>query len=115
MKLTTTNKEFVEEEPWGTYVFQCHDGEVLGDDEGRLLSVFGFKNDQTKIKALQDAAKHYGYGPDEGDVVYWPGRRPVSDEEYEEQETRQRMGLVPDPLDYGAIMDGLKAKKQHGR
>ncbi len=115
MKLTTTNKEVVEEEPWGTFVFECNDGEILGDGEGRLLCIFGFKGDRSKIEALQKVAKHYGYGPDEGRVVYWSGVRPVSDEEREEQEQRMRMGLVPDPLDYGAIMDEMKYKKQYGR
>lgn len=113
MKFTTTNREIVEEEPYGTYVFQCSDGEFLGDADGRLLCVFGFKGDRTKIEALEKAAKHYGY--DDGRVVYWPGQRPVTDEEYEEQEDRMQRGLVPDPLDYGAIMDELKAKKQYGR
>lgn len=115
MKLTTTNRQVIEEEPYGTFVFQCNDGEFLGDEEGRLLCVFGFKNDKSKIKALEDAAKHYGYNADEGRVIYWAGRRPVSDEEYEEQEKRQALGLVPDPLDLGAIMDGMRAKKKYGR
>lgn len=114
MKFKTTNKQRIEEEPYGTYVFQCHDGEYLGDGDGRLLCVFGFKGDRSKIEALEKAARHYGYGPDEGKVVYWSGRRPVSDEEYEEQEQRARLGLVPDPLDYGAIMDEMKAKR-YGR
>lgn len=116
MKLRTTNKEIVEEEPYGTYVFQLYEtGEFLGDGDDRLLCVFGFKGDQTKIEALEKAAKHYGYGPDEGHVVYWPGRRPVTDEEYEEQLQRQKMGLVPDPLDYGAIMDEMRFKQKYGR
>ena len=110
-KFTTTNRQFVEEEPWGMYVFKCNDGEVLGDGDGNVMYAFGFKNDPTKKKAVADAARHYGFGPDEGEVVYLPGRRPIGDEELAEQEFRMRMGLVPDPLDYGAMMDEMRGRK----
>lgn len=115
MKFETTGKSIVKEEPWGTYVFQCNDGEYLGDGDGRLLCVFGMEGDRSKMEALQKAAKHYGFGPEDGQVRYMPGRRPVTDEEYEEQVARQKAGLVPDPLDYGAIMDEMRYKKQYGR
>jgi hypothetical protein len=115
MKLKTTNKSVVEEEPYGTYVFRCIDGEVLGDGDGRILCVFGFKGDKSKVEALKKVAKSYGFGPDDGKVEYWPGRRPITDEEYEEQVARQKAGLVPDPYDMGVIRDEMRYKKQHGR
>jgi hypothetical protein len=115
MKMKNTGKRVVKEEPWGTYVFKCNDGEYLGDGDGRLLCVFGMERDQAKVDALKKVAKSYGFGPDEGKVEYWPGRRPVSDEDFEEQLQRQKMGLVPDPLDYGVIMDEMRYKQQYGR
>lgn len=114
-KLTTTGRSSVDEVPYGTYVFRCADGTYFGDGDGRLMCIFGYKNDPDKIKQMWDAAKHYdkeaAHG---GEVEFWSGQRPVSDEEYEHQQARQRMGLIPDPLDYGAHMDELKRKKKYG-
>jgi len=112
MKLKTTNRRQVDEVPYGTYVYRCVDGEYLGDDEGRMMCIFGFKNDKEKIKKMVEAAKHYGFT--DGSVEFWSGHRPVTDEEYAEQEMRQKLGLIPDPLDYGAHMDELKSKRKYG-
>lgn len=115
-KLTTTNRRIVDEVPWGTYVFRCEDGEYLGDGDDRLMCHAGYKGDREIIKKMWEAAKYYlgDKGVEGGSVEFWPGQRPVSDEEYAEQEMRQRAGLIPDPLDYGAHMDELKAKKKYG-
>lgn len=113
MKLKTTRRSVVEEANYGTYVYRCADGEYLGDGEGRFLCAFGFKNDRSKVEEVKAAAKHYGFT--DGKVEYWPGQRPISDEKYEEQLARADMGLVPDPLDYGAIMDEMKAKRYEQR
>jgi hypothetical protein len=93
----------VEEVPWGMYVWETPDGEVLGDGDGNVMNVFCMKGDKRAIEAIKDAARHYGF-PD-GKVKWLSGHRPVTDEEYAEQEMRQRLGLVPDPLDYAAIRD----------
>lgn len=115
MKLTTTNKQVVEEVPWGTYVFKLKTGEYLGDGEERLLCIFAFKGDSSRIQQLVDAVRKLGYGPNDGNIEYWSGQRPISDEEFEEQMNRQKLGLVPDPLDYGAIMDEMKSARHHDR
>lgn len=99
----TTNRQAVEEVPYGMYVWQTPDGEVLGDGDGNVMNVFCMKGDRKAINALADAARHYGYA--EGTPVWWSGKRRINDEELEEQEVRERMGLVPDPLDYAAIKD----------
>lgn len=109
MRLKTTNKQFVEEQPWGLYVWRCPDGEVLGDDEGNIMNVFCMKGDRKAIAALADAARHYGF--EEGQPEFWSGKRRISDEELEEQEMRARMGLVPDPLDIGAIRDEQRGRR----
>lgn len=114
MKLKTTGRTQVDEVPYGTYVFRCADGSYMGDGDGRMMCIFGFKNDPDKIKKMWDAAKYYdkeaAHG---GEVEFWSGQRPVTDEEYEEQEMRAKLGLTPDPLDYGAHMDALKRLNQN--
>lgn len=111
----TTNRQFVEEVPYGMYVWEIEeDGEkkVLGDDDGNVMNVFCMKGDRKALAALADAARHYGYP--EGTPVWWSGKRRVSDEELEEQQMRERLGLTPDPLDYGAIKDEERARRQNG-
>jgi len=112
MKLKTTGRSQVDEVPYGTYVFRCADGQYMGDGDGRLMCILGVKNDRAKIRQLVDAAKHYdreaAFG---GEVEFWSGQRPITDEEAQEQETRSRLGLIPDPLDYGAHKDELKRKQ----
>jgi hypothetical protein len=103
MNLDTTGKNIVEEVPYGMYVWECPDGEILGDDDGNIMNVFCMKGDRRAIEALTAAAKHYGF--EAGKVVWWSGKRRITDEQLEEQEARARMGLVPDPLDFGAIKD----------
>lgn len=102
----------VEEVPYGMYVWEIEeDGEkkVLGDDDGNVMNVFCMKGDKKSLKALADAARYYGY-PD-GKPIWWTGKRRINDEELAEQEARERLGLTPDPLDYGAVMDSLRERK----
>lgn len=105
--MKTTNKQVIKEVPWGVYVWQTPDGEFLGDGDGNFMLVFCEEGDRAAIKAITDAARHYGHP--EGRAVYWSGRRPISDEEYEHQLAREKAGLVPDPLDIGAIRDEERA------
>lgn len=111
--LKTTNRQQVEEVPYGMYVWKCPDGEILGDGDGNVMNVFCMKGDRKALAALADAARHYGFA--EGEPVWWTGKRRVTDEELEEQQMREKLGLTPDPLDYGAIKDELRAIQQHGR
>lgn len=111
----TTNRQFVDDVPYGMYVWEIEeDGEkkILGDNDGNIMNVFCMKGDRKALAAIADAAKHYGFP--EGRAVWWGGKRPITDEEYEEQLMRERLGLIPDPLDYGAIKDEERAKR-HGR
>lgn len=108
----TTNRQEVEEVPYGMYVWENPDGEVFGDDDGNVMNVFCMKGDRAAMKALSDAARYYGAG--EGKPVWWSGKRPITDEELAEQEMRQQLGLVADPLDIAAIRDQERAKRIHG-
>jgi hypothetical protein len=113
MKKNQPKSKVVEEVPYGMYVWQTPDGEVLGDGDGNIMNVFCMKGDLRAIKALSDAARYYGFP--EGTPVWWSGKRPITDDELAEQEMRARLGLVPDPLDYAAVVEEMKAKHQHGR
>lgn len=109
LKLNTTNRSVVDETPWGMYVWETPDGEVLGDGDGNIMNVFCTRGDMRAIQALTDAARSYGYP--EGKAVWWGGKRRINDEELEEQQMREKFGLTPDPLDYGALMDEQRAKR----
>jgi len=106
--LKTTNRRQVEEVPWGMYVWECADGEILGQD-GDIMNVFCLKGDRKALAALHEAAKHYGHG--DGKAVWWSGKRRVTDEELEEQQTREKLGLTPDPWDLGALRDEAMAQR----
>lgn len=112
--MKTTNREFIKEVPWGVYVWQTPDGEFLGDDDHNfLLTDVCEEGNPAAIRAITEAAAYYGFP--EGKPVYWSGKRPISDEEYERQLARAKEGLVPDPLDVGAIRDEMRAlKNQNG-
>jgi hypothetical protein len=103
MSFKNTGKRIIEEVPYGMYVWECADGEIAGDGDGNIMNVFCMKGDRKAIEAITAAAKHYGYG--DGKPIWWSGVRQINDEELAEQEARARLGLVPDPLDYGAIKD----------
>lgn len=108
----------VEESTYGTYVWETDDKRWLADDEGRFLCVQSEKFDRVKIDALTKAAR--GYMEDmgvefNGRALFLSGHRPVSDEQYEEQQARQAAGLTPDPFDVGAMQDDLKEMKANGR
>lgn len=108
MKLNTTGMRPVEDMriPYGVYVFQCEDGEFLGDGDGNLMLSFGLAADfKVHARRIIEAARHYGFT--KGKVVFWRGQRPVSDEEFEEQMQRQKFGLTPDPFDMSAVLDEL--------
>ena len=116
MKLKRTGMQRVDDIriPYGVYVFQCEDGEYLGDGEGNLMLVFGLRADAKKCaRVIIEAARHYGFT--KGKVQFWAGQRPVSDEEFEEQMERARWGLNPDPFDMSAVLDELEASKQNDR
>lgn len=94
------------------YVWQNEDGEIFGDDDGNVMNVFCMKGNRAAIRALYEAARHYGAGP--GKPVWWTGKRPIDDDELQEQQMREALGLIPDPLDVGALRDEAKAKRYHG-
>lgn len=115
MKINTTNRTRVDDKriPYGVYVFRCEDGEYLGDGEGNLMLIFGMRADaRVHARTIIQAARHYGF--EKGKVEFWVGQRPVTDEEFENQLTRAKLGLTPDPYDMSAFLDEQEAKRQNG-
>lgn len=117
MEIKSTGKKVIQEVPWGMLVWECPDGEILGDGDGNIMHVFCTNQDpvmfEASKKALAEAAR--GYGFPEGKPVFWAGRRPISDEELEHQMARAAAGLVPDPLDIAAIKEEERMlKNQNG-
>lgn len=110
MKLTTLNKQVVEEVPWGVYLWELPDGTVLGDDEGNYMMIASDRGDIDKLRALKQAARDFGYK--EGRPRWMSGHRPVTADEYEEQLSRMKFGLVPDPLDYAAMRESAHAGRR---
>lgn len=92
------------------WVWQLPDGSILADDDENVMHVFGTREiGRVASQKLAEAARYYGFP--EGEAVFWAGKRPITDEELAEQKFREKLGLVPDPLDVGAIKDELRARK----
>jgi hypothetical protein len=69
-----------------------------------------------KIMPFVDIVKHLikQSGNDfAGKLKYIDGSRPVTDEEYEEQQTRMSSGLVPDKYDLGTLIEERKRSHRH--
>lgn len=96
----------------GLYVWEMPDGRWIGDDDGNFLSVPSMRGDKVRMAQLAEAVR--GYGVDTGQPFFLPGRRQVTDEEYEYQQQRLKWGLVPDPYDIGNYKDEMKALKANG-
>jgi hypothetical protein len=102
----------VKESSFGVYAWKLPTGAFLGNEDGEILYIPSEEYDLSKMKALQDAATHYGY-PD-GRAVFLDGARGVTDEEYEEQIDRAKQGLTPDIYDAPALLDEIAYGEQHG-
>lgn len=97
----------VEETEFGIYVWEMPDGAwVAADNDGHFMMITAKRGDRKRIAQLRDAAKSFGVT--EGKPVFLSGKRPVTDEEYEEQRQRMLFGLTPDPEDSFSQLDELK-------
>lgn len=101
-----------EETTLGIYVWEI-DGKWVGDDEGNYLSITSMKGNKDRIEALRKAVA--GYGIDRGQPLFLSGRRKIDDEEFQYQQSRLNLGLVPDPLDVGNYKDEMKKLIVPGR
>lgn len=90
--------------PYGCYVWEMPDGRWVGDDhDNYAVSRFCLRGDQRAIGELADLVRSCGV--EVGRPKFLENRRPVSDEEYEEQRQRMLFGLTPDPYDVSGAFD----------
>lgn len=108
MKMKLTNKQIVEDPRvrHGVWIWVMPNGSVVMDEDRNVLNTVGYKGDVTAAFTLAQAVREYGIT--EGRPFFIEGSRPISDEEYERQKFRMKLGLTPDPDDYGAILDDLE-------
>jgi hypothetical protein len=113
MDFNKINSQVLDEETkLGIYVWEI-DGKWVGDDEGNYLSITSMKGNRDRIEALRKAVRSYGV--DRGEPVFLSGRRKIDDEEFEYQNSRLKLGLIPDPLDVGNHKDEIKKLGQYRR
>jgi hypothetical protein len=79
MKTTVIPKNL----PWGVLVWQDHEGRIVANKEGDVLSVECFKGDLHALEKMRQAAEYYGIF--NGRAAFLPGRRKISQSEYEDQ------------------------------
>lgn len=101
MELTSKGKREVKETRRGVYLWRMESGSFIADDDGHFLMIEAMEGDQTRLRALADAARSFGVS--EGSPCFFRGNRIVTDEEFEEQKQRFDWGLTPDPFDIASI------------
>jgi len=112
MKLTPKGKRLVHDSPsdrFGVYMWRMPNGSYIADQDRNFLSIAAEVGDRKRISILRETVK--GLGFEEGGPVFFAGHRKISDEEYEIQRERARLGLVPDTEDVGSLIDDLRVKK----
>jgi len=92
---------------YGLYLWEMPDGRYVADEYGNFLNVPSVYGDPKKINNLRAAVKSFGI--EEGDPVFFPGHRRVTDDEYDEQRRRLYDGLVPDENDVGVAIDDYRS------
>ena len=97
---------------FGTYVWHKPNGKAFTDGEGNALSIESMRNDQSRIKELEDAAKYWGQP--EGKAVFYPNMRKISEEQHSEQVDRMAQGLLPNMNDLGALIAAKKTLETYG-
>jgi hypothetical protein len=103
------NISAVKETDFGTYYWVDANNRPVVNTEGQNLCVQSYRHDKTKLEALKRTAAHYGI--EGGRAIFQEGARPVSDDEYNQQQQRLEAGLEPDPLN---IVNAKQLAKQLG-
>lgn len=99
----------VKDHEFGVYLWQMPNGGLVADEEGAYLSIASAENDIKRIQQITDVARSYGL--DEGVPIFFPGRRKISQEEYQIQRARMELGLIPDEYDVGAWADAEREQR----
>jgi hypothetical protein len=97
---------------WGVYVWKRSNGKWFTDGQGNILNIPSMRGDIEKLAELRKAAAYHGE-PD-GSPVFFAGLNRVTDEEYSEQLSRMKEGLIPNMNDLGAVHAAQQTLKAHG-
>ena len=108
-KITVVN----ENPGWGVYVWRCKsDGKIFRDDDDNVLNIPSRQYDLEKIKIITEAAAYWGQP--EGEPVFVPGVQRATEESFNEQRERMKVGLLPTMNDFGAVRDAKAAGRARG-
>ena len=105
----------VVEEPFsnaGLYIWVKPDGKAFTGGNNDPLCIESMRNDQSKINELTRAAAYYGQS--EGQAIFFPNQRMVSDETHSEQVDRMAQGYIPSENDLGALIAAQKTIDEIG-
>ncbi len=97
---------------YGTYIWHKPNGKAFTDGQGNALSIESMRDDASRIKELEDAAKYWGQ-PD-GTAKFYPNMKKISEEEHSEQVDRMSQGLIPNLNDIGALIAAKKTLQTYG-
>ena len=96
----------VEEVSYGIYVWNVKDKGILVNEDGDPLRINSMKGDLSKMTNIRKVAANLGF-PD-GEPLFIPGKRAISEGEYQTQLERQADGLLADPYDIPALIEKAK-------
>jgi len=108
-KLTVVKEEYSD---FGTYIWVKANGKPFTDGDNNVLSIESMKNDRERVKKLMDAAAYYGEA--EGQAIFYPNTRQISDETHSEQIDRMKQGLIPNMNDLGVVIATKQTLKLYG-
>jgi hypothetical protein len=97
---------------WGLYVWKKADGKWFTDGQGNVLNIPAMRGDLEKLGEISRVAAHHGQG--DGQAIFFPGIKRVTDEVYSEQKDRMAQGLIPNMDDLGAVHAAQQTLKQYG-
>jgi hypothetical protein len=94
------NIEYIVEDLTGVCLWEMADGSLIGDGEGRFLSMEGDLNSPIIEGKMRDAAIYYvGFEALDGGPIWIPGSRKITDNESDDHTERFIDGYIPDPVD----------------
>lgn len=94
---------------FGVYLWKMPDGSYIADDNRNFLSIASSFGDVSRISKLRSYVKTLGIS--EGSPEFFAGHRKVSDEEYAEQQSRLKSGIIPDEYDLPAHLEDHRDRR----
>jgi hypothetical protein len=112
-QLKRTKRRVVQEGiPYGVYVWQMPDNNILGDSQGNVLSVVSMRGDIKNMNAIARFVK-LELGIEGGTPLFLEGADKLTQDEHDGQMEQMLNGFVPD-RDIASYVDDAKRKKRNG-